>query len=123
VGGWVGVREVDIELSVDSATRWWINGIESPTVYGCIDIDLNFSPVTNLLPIRRLNLAIGQEAKVKAAWLRFPSFALEPIEQLYSRIGINTYQYKSGSLTTKLPVNELGFVISYPDYWELEAFS
>jgi hypothetical protein len=38
---------------------------------GCLDIDLGFSPSTNLLPIRRLTLAVGEAATVRAAWLPF----------------------------------------------------
>ncbi len=40
-------------------------GTERPEVG--LDVDINFSPSTNLPPIRRLNLGIGQEAKVRAA--------------------------------------------------------
>ncbi|MGH2404935.1 MAG: putative glycolipid-binding domain-containing protein [bacterium] len=123
VVGWVGNKAVEIELSVDSARRWRLNATECPEVAGCIDLDLNFSPSTNLLPIRRLGLAIGQEAKVRAAWLRFPSFILEPLEQLYRRIGDATYQYESagGRFVTELHVNAAGFVTNYPNVWRVEV--
>lgn len=73
---------------------------------------LNFSPSTNLLPIRRLNLAIGQGAAVRAAWLRFPSFTLEPLEQVYRRIDPTTYRYESagGRFVAELQVNDSGLV-------------
>src|SRR5215831_13717136 len=93
--GWVGDTSVDIDLVVDPKHRWRLNSIEQPTVAGCIDLDLNFSPSTNLLPIRRLNLAVGQKASVRAAWLRFPSFSLEPLDQLYRRTAASTYRYES----------------------------
>jgi hypothetical protein len=122
VAGWSGNKAVEIELSVDSAHCWWLNGRECPEVEGCIDLDLNFSPSTNLLPIRRLSLAIGQEAVVKAAWLRFPDFTLKPLQQLYHRIDVSTYRYESagGRFVTNLRVNDSGFVISYPNFWEVE---
>jgi len=81
VEGWLGNTIVSIQIKTDPTQRWWLNGIEQPNIKGCIDVDLNFSPSTNLLPIRRLNLAIGEKAEVKAAWLRFPSFKLEPLSQ------------------------------------------
>lgn len=74
VQGWVGDETIAIEIAVDAQRRWWLNGTECPHVAGRTDFDLNFSPSTNLLPIRRLGLAVGQEAQVQAAWLRFPSF-------------------------------------------------
>src|SRR5512145_1058744 len=80
VTGWVGDAEIEIDVAVDPARRWRINGRPSPAVEGCIDLDLNFSPSTNLFPIRRLGLAVGEQAPVRAAWLRFPGFTLEPLE-------------------------------------------
>jgi hypothetical protein len=114
---------VNIEVSVDSEGRWWVNGVETPGVAGCVDLDLNFSPSTNLLPIRRLNLDVGQEAEVRAAWLRFPSFALVPLEQRYRRVSESEYRYESagGSFTAALHVNEAGFITSYANLWELES--
>lgn len=125
VTGWVGNETVEIELTVDSARHWHLNGTERPGVTGCIEVDLNFSPSTNLLPIRRLGLAIGQEAGVRVAWLRFPSFTLEPLEQLYRRIDVGTYRYESagGSFVTELQVNAAGLVTLYPNFFQVEAGS
>lgn len=81
VEGWIGDTVINIQLKTDSSQHWWLNGIEQPDVAGCIDLDLNFSPSTNLLPMRRLELDVGEAAEVKAAWLRFPSFKLEPLTQ------------------------------------------
>jgi uncharacterized protein len=122
VSGWLGDDEVRIELSVDDVQEWQLNGLEKPAVRGCIDLDLNFSPSTNLLPIRRLDLAIGQQAEVKAAWLRFPSFELEPLAQIYSRLDETTYRYSSngGQFVREITVNDIGFVTDYPGLWKAE---
>ena len=102
VDGWE--RNDDIIAGVDAAT----------------DIDLNFSPSTNLLPIRRLNLAVGESADVKAAWLRFPSMRVELLEQTYTRTAENRYLYRSrgGAFTAELTVDQAGFVVMYPGGWE-----
>jgi hypothetical protein len=123
VAGWVGTETVDVDLAVDGDRRWRLNGEGCPEVAGCVDLDLNFSPSTNLLPIRRLNLAIGQGAAVRAAWLRFPSFNLEPLEQLYRRIDLATYRYESagGRFVAELRVNDSGLVTHYPNVWEVEG--
>jgi uncharacterized protein len=122
VRGWVGDAQVALEMAVNAGRRWWLNNVEAPTVAGCIDLDLNFSPVTNLLPIRRLGLSVGQSAEVRAAWLRFPSFTLEPLEQVYTRVEAQVYRYESsgGLFSTLLTVNEAGLVTRYPNYWETE---
>lgn len=121
VNGWVGAEPVNLEIVVDEAQTWALNGEVIDAVQGCIDIDLNFSPVTNLLPIRRYTLAIGEEAAVTAAWLRFPTFRLEPLDQTYRRIDTQHYHYASagGSFTAELMVNEHGFVTDYPGLWQL----
>ena len=118
VSGWVGNRDVNIELTVDQF-HWQLNGRNESAVDDCVDLDLNFSPVTNMLPIRRLNLGIGEQAEVKAAWLRFPSFELEPLVQVYTRLDEFRYRYSSsgGEFVRDLTVNEVGFVIDYPGFW------
>lgn len=122
VSGWTGNDNVSIDLIADTDHRWRLNGAEKPGVAGCTDLDLNFSPSTNLLPIRRLNLAIGQQAEVKAAWLRFPSFELEPLSQVYKRVDEFTYRYESagGEFVADLTVDGVGFVTNYPGIWEAE---
>lgn len=121
VKGWVGERDVAVEVAVEEG-RWTLNGAEVPEVAGCTDLDLNFSPSTNLLPIRRLRLAPGEQAEVRAAWLRFPGFHLEPLEQVYRRTGETTYRYESagGTFMRDLTVDENGFVTLYPGLWQAE---
>ena|SRR6185369_10948928 len=122
VSGWLDDEKVDIRISVKDGV-WFLNDKEESEVEGAVDVDLNFSPSTNLLPIRRLNLAIGDGAEVSAAWLRFPSFRLEPLRQIYRRIDESTYRYESGGgkFVKDLRVNSLGLVTSYPDIWEAEG--
>ena len=125
VKGWLGPTTIAIQIKTDTDKRWWLNDTEQPQVEGCTDIDLNFSPSTNLLPIRRLGLGIGEAADVKAAWLRFPSFQLEPLSQEYRRLGEDTYRYESAGVqfVAELKVHPSGFVMDYPNLWQAEASS
>lgn len=122
VAGWVGNDLVKVNLAVSPDHRWQLNEQDCPEVAGCIDLDLNFSPSTNLLPIRRLDMPVGDEREVRAAWLRFPSFRLEPLVQVYRRIDEQRYRYESagGSFVAELRVNAEGFVTKYPNIWEEE---
>ena len=122
VAGWIGDRNVEVEIAVDADLHWLMNGAECREVAGCVDLDLNFSPSTNLLPIRRLGLDIGEAAEVRAAWLRFPSFRLEPLAQVYCRTSAEEYRYESagGTFVRDLRVNEAGFVTHYPEFWRAE---
>jgi uncharacterized protein len=120
--GEAGDDIIEIEISVDGDGNWTLDGQQIPEVKGCIDIDLNFSPVTNTLPIRRLNLGVGESREVSAAWLRFPSFTLERLDQIYTRLDENTYRYESGGgkFTRDITVTEFGLATEYPDYWTRE---
>jgi hypothetical protein len=122
VRGWLGQRAVEIEILVEGG-RWSLNGAECPEVEGAVDLDLNFSPSTNLLPIRRLDLDVGQEAPVRAAWLRFPSFELKPLEQRYLRLSPSRYRYRSeGGFEAELDVRPSGFVSQYPGFSRATGF-
>ena len=90
---------------------------DQPDLHGCVDADLEFSPCTNTLPIRRLDLAVGDSADVRAAWVRFPSLRVEPLDQTYTRTRERTYRYRTGSFQADLEVDEDGLVIDYPGIW------
>ncbi len=118
IDGWVGEDVIECEISVSDDGMWYLNDQEIRTVEGCVDIDLNFSPVTNLLPLKRLELGVGESQDVRAAWLRFPSFSLEPLEQRYSRIDNSIYNYQSKTGFEKdITVDNFGLVTEYPDFW------
>ena len=120
VWGRAGEKQIDVRIEVDRSQEWTMNGVACAGVRGCIDVDLNFSPSTNLLPIRRLNLSVEQAAQVSAAWLRFPSFTLERLDQTYTRIASHTYRYESagGAFRADIEVNDDGLPIVYGDLWQ-----
>ena len=121
--GSIGARRVHLEIERNGAAGWSIDGREIAGVRGCHDIDLGFSPVTNLLPIRRLALPMGGHALVRAAWIRFPELTVEVLEQTYTRVATNRYRYESagGSFRRDLVVDAFGCVVEYPGLWRAEA--
>ena len=116
VYGWIGNRAIDVIIEVTNGV-WTMNGVEQPQVADCIDIDLNFSPSTNLLPIRR------QATEVRAAWLRFPSFELQVLEQRYTRLAEDRVRYESftTNFSAELRVSPNGLVIDYENIWMAEG--
>jgi len=97
--------------------------MEIPGVAGCLDVDLAFTPATNILPLRRLALAVGESREVTAAWIRFPDLSVEPLPQRYTRRDDRLVRYESrgGAFTAELEVDELGLVVRYPPLWERVA--
>jgi uncharacterized protein len=101
--------------------RWYENDRLNESVSGCIDIDLGWSPSTNTLPIRRLQLAMGESSGlVTAAWVRFPELTLQPLAQEYLRLSVQQYRYSSrgGTFMAGISVDEDGLVLYYEGLWE-----
>lgn len=99
--------------------RWLTPAGERADLQGCVDVDLGVTPMTNTLPIRRLNLAIGASAQVTAAWVRFPSLEVRPLGQTYTRLSERIYRYESDTgFRSEIEVDEDGFVVTYPGGWQ-----
>jgi hypothetical protein len=120
VMGWIGDREIHVDIERLPEGDWTMDGTLVPQVSSCTDIDLNFSPSTNLLPVRRLDLEIGASALVRAAWLQFPHMVLVPLDQTYTRTGLNTFHYEAGTFKADLTVDDDGLVMDYADWKRVE---
>lgn len=122
VVGNINDEPIHVVLMVEPGNVWTLNGVEQPQVEGCIDVDLAFSPATNLLPIRRCNMAIGDSEQAIAAWLTFPELTLEKLPQRYTRQSESIFHYVSsgGDFETELTVTSSGFVSNYPLLWREE---
>ncbi len=130
--GW-RTREVEVELenggrtslslSTDGAGHWTLNGEHVAGLDDCIDVDLEWSPSTNTLPIRRLTLSPGESKGVSAAWVRFPSLEVERLEQMYERLDDRRYRYRSGRFTAELLVADDDLVVQYGFNWKAVATS
>ncbi|ASS68573.1 MULTISPECIES: putative glycolipid-binding domain-containing protein [unclassified Paenibacillus] len=112
-----GDEEASLHLEADGRGNWLMDGREAPELQGCLDVDIELTPATNTLPIRRLGLRKGQEAEMAAAWVRFPSLAAEPLRQSYSCLEECRYLYRSSSFEAGLDVGGEGMIHRYGDLW------
>jgi hypothetical protein len=112
-----------VALAADGAGHWSRNGERLPAIDNCLDVDLEWSPSTNTLPIRRLGLAHGETKAVAAAWVRFPSLEVQRLDQSYERIDERRYRYRSGRFTADLAADEDGLVLLYGVNWKAVAIS
>jgi hypothetical protein len=112
------------QLAADGQGHWTLDGAALPEVEGALDIDLGFTPATNLLPIRRLDLAVGERADVLTAWLRFPELRLEALAQSYQREAPQVFRYDAlvdgEPFHARLETDALGRVLRYEGLWEAE---
>jgi hypothetical protein len=110
-------------LVADGAGHWSQDGEKGPALDDCLDVDLEWSPSTNTLPIRRLGIALGETRTVSAAWVRLPSLEVERLDQFYERVDERRYRYRSGLFTADLAVDEYGVVLQYGVNWKAVAAS
>ena len=106
-----------LSLTADGEGNWRVDGKAAPELAGCLDVDLEYTPATNALPINRLGLAFGTEADVEAVWVRFPHLAVERSTQTYARLAEDTFVYRSGSFEAALQVDAAGLPIRYEGVW------
>jgi uncharacterized protein len=107
-------RRLGVRRGADGT--WRVDGEVRPDLSAAIDIDLAFSPFTNTLPIRRLNLAIGAAAEITTAYIDVPALRATPDPQRYTRTAVHQYLYESldSDFSRQITVDPDGFVIDYP---------
>jgi len=108
----VGGPGRSVTLLSDGSGHW----TSRPDLDGCVDVDIAITPLTNTLPIRRLNLAVGESANIEVAYVSVPEFAVKRASQRYTRTEAG-YRYESGSFTADLEVDADGLVTTYSDLW------
>jgi hypothetical protein len=86
---------------------------------GALDCDLAFSPLTNLMPIRRHGLhEHSGTADFLMAWVSVPDLGVRPSRQRYEHVRIDAgravVRYSSGSFVSDLEVDGDGLVVVYP---------
>jgi hypothetical protein len=122
ISGYIGKSIVALTIARTSNNRWSINDKELQNAADCIDLDLGFTPATNLIAIRRLSLAVGARSQAPAVWLNFPDFTLKRLEQDYHRLSYDRYEYSAPSVgyADVLEVDAYGAIARYPQLWEQE---
>ncbi len=109
-----GVRET--VLRSHPTDGWELDGIPAPYLETCDDIDLGWTPATNTIPIRRLELEVGESASIHAAWMRFPELDIVGNEQQYTRLSSDRWRYRSGDSDFELVTDPYsGLVLEYGD--------
>jgi hypothetical protein len=125
--GWI-TRRLDVEasgagwrrslsLEHDGSGRWTADGERVPELDGALDCDLAFSPLTNLMPVRRgaLHERPGSEDFVMA-WVSVPDLRLHASPQRYEHVrpGVVRYVALDGDFTAELELDDEGLVVRYP---------
>lgn len=113
-------RGMALSLRSDGQGRWSNHdGRPLPEFDGCIDVDLAGSPLTNTLPIRRLDWTAseGRSVRLDMLYVSFDSFVPTRDGQVYACLEAGRrfrYQAADLSFSAELEVDEDGLVLGYP---------
>ena len=122
IRGFLGPREIHHAVQRPDAT-WTLNGVPVPGLEHLVDLDLSFTPATNLTQIRRVALPLGEAVAVPVAWFDLESGTLAELPQTYKRRAEKLVWYEAPTVGYQglLELDEAGFVSSYPNLWQAEA--
>ena len=107
-----------LALQSDGDGSWTVGGNPILDLFGATDVDLSWTPATNTLPIRRLNLAVGASADVSTTFVNFPGHDVARRMQRYTRIDEREFRFESGEFAANLFVDDEGLVTRYEGLWE-----
>jgi hypothetical protein len=112
--------ESTLLVTYDGRGGWKVNDEVRSDLGEAIDIDLAISPFTNTLPIRRLDLAVGDEGDVTVAFVSFPDLEVDLDFQRYTRLEEDLYLYESldSDFSREITVDLDGIVVDYPGLFE-----
>lgn len=111
--------ERSLLLEHDGAGAWRVDGVGAAALAGAMDCDLGFSPLTNLMPVRRL--ALHERAGTHdfvMAWVDVPSLEVVSYRQRYEHVAPGVVRFVSlerhDDFTAELELDADGLVVTYP---------
>jgi hypothetical protein len=114
-----------IRLLSDGTGHWRDTfGRPVPALDGCVDVDLNITPFTNTIAIRRLGLNPSDTETIRAAYVDVPRLCLRPIFQRYTCLlrtadeTVYRYEGLDTGFAAELRVDAQGGVIDSSGWFE-----
>lgn len=122
VFGTLGRDVVDLAFAAGDEA-WRINGVSQYGTEDCELLDFAFTPALKLVILRRLQLAVNDEANVAVARLDFPGLQLERSEQRFRRLTPTDFLHACPKLerASVLRVDEHLAIVRYPGRWERDC--
>lgn len=105
--------EPDLWLGTGGDGRWGeMNGAHRPDLDGCFDIEMAITPFTQTLPIRRLQLKVGDAADITVARVDVQTLGVVPVRQRYHHVGERRYVHTDfgSAVETEFDVDPYGLL-------------
>ena len=107
VTGFVGDATIDHTFR-RRRDGWLLDGLEIEGLGHLIDLDLSFTPATNLLQLKRVGPQVGETLAVSAAWFDVDAATLGELPQFYERLTDTAFRYAAPSIPYFYCVTSVG---------------
>jgi len=116
----IGATERKLDLRRDAQGNWSVNGAPRPDLQGCFEIDLEATPLTNTLALKRLGLEPNKPKPMRTAYITIPSLQVRVDEQEYTLLSPTRFRYRGLSTNFKSEVTNDAdqLVVDYPPGWK-----
>jgi hypothetical protein len=120
-GQWA-TRRLHVEVAGDGSLELrhdgkgtWAGVPNAAELEGALDCDLAYSPLTNLMPVRRHRLHEQPGAvDFEVAWVSLPDLAVHRAQQRYEHLAPGRVRFSSGDFAADLELDGDGLVVYYP---------
>jgi uncharacterized protein len=112
--------DVEFVAAKDDDGEWVINGGTVPGLSDCVDVDFEWSVVTNTLPIHRLRRDPFGPTQVPALYVRAADLSVMRLDQRYAYVaspaGKHLYHYSAPAFDflAELNFDAAGLITDYP---------
>lgn len=96
--------------------RWLDHdGIHLTDFDSCEFVDLNRTPLTNSLPIKKLRFEGGDPVVIDVLCIDMPALTMSRKSQAYTQLGAHTYRFQEPGFTADIVTDDNDLVAVYPD--------
>jgi hypothetical protein len=122
IDGFIGQIGLDYTVARQGG-HWTFNGVPVAGLGHLLDLDLGFTPATNLLQMRRVLIGERETVPLPVAWFNLDSRTLTELPQVYEHRSQDEFWYRAPSVGYEglLKIAPNGFIGLYPGLWEAEV--
>jgi hypothetical protein len=111
------LEDPDLWLATDGGGRWGeMNGAHRTELDGCYDVQLDITPFTATLPIRRLPLLDGHSAEFPVVQVNTDTLEVVAVTRRYTRVDAHHWrlEHADSNRIVELEVDQHGVVLDHP---------
>lgn len=114
-------QDLRLRLTAAEPGRWARDGVPQPGLAGCLDVDLDFTPVGLTPLIRRLALAAGERRDLDVVTVRSPELVSGRARVGVERQEADRWMHHAGDGRAAVHVGPQGLVTEYEGAWTAVA--